>query len=145
MHMIKTLFRNIVRRPATRNYPFVKRDTFANSRGRLVNNVEACIFCRACSNKCPSQCISTDPREAFWGYDPFSCVYCGICVEACPTHSLFMLAVHRSPVPTKFVVYHKGVARVARPKTKVTQLGESHAEKPTPKNTPTIGSVDEEE
>lgn len=116
MLMLKTIFRNILKRPATRQYPIIKRDPFENYRGRLVNNVESCIFCRMCSNKCPAQCISTDPKEAYWGYDPFSCVYCGICVDACPTKSLFMLSTHRAPVPTKFVVYHKGVARVARPK-----------------------------
>ena len=110
MLMIKTVLRNFLKRPATRKYPMVKRDPFNNYRGRLINNVETCIFCRMCSNKCPAQCISTDPKEAFWVYDPFSCVYCGICVEVCPTKSLFMLSTHRAPVPTKFVVYHKGIA-----------------------------------
>ena len=107
MLMINTILRNFLKRPATRKYPMVKRDPFSNYRGRLINNVESCIFCRMCSTKCPAQCISTDPKEAFWGYDPFSCVYCGICVEVCPTKSLFMLSTHRSPVPTKFVVYHR--------------------------------------
>mgnify|MGYP000267264598 CR=1 FL=1 len=99
MLMINTILRNFLKRPATRKYPMVKRDPFSNYRGRLINNVESCIFCRMCSTKCPAQCISTDPKEAFWGYDPFSCVYCGICVEVCPTKSLFMLSTHRSPVP----------------------------------------------
>lgn len=147
MLMLKTVLRNLFRRPATRKYPVIKRDAFPNYRGRLVNNVEDCIFCRSCSNKCPSQCISTDPKEAFWGYDPFSCVYCGICVDACPTHCLFMLDTHRPPVPDKFVVYHKGVARVGRPKVKSAspaELGASHAEKPTAKTLPTVGPSDDE-
>lgn len=136
MLMLKTVIRNILKRPATRKYPLVKRDPFANYRGRLINHVETCIFCRLCSNKCPSQCISTDPKEAFWGYDPFSCVYCGICVESCPTKSLFMLSTHRAPVPTKFVVYHKGTARVARPRLSSIPKpgsGESHPETPPAK------------
>ncbi|MEG2004794.1 MAG: 4Fe-4S binding protein [Bilophila sp.] len=135
MFMLKNVVRNFLKRPATRKYPLVKRDPFAASRGRLINHVDTCIFCRMCSTRCPSQCISTDPKEAFWGYDPFSCVYCGICVEVCPTKSLFMLNTHRAPVPTKFVVYHKGIARVSRPKLssmpKVAP-GEKHAETPPP-------------
>ena len=63
MLMIKTVLRNFLKRPATRKYPMVKRDPFNNYRGRLINNVESCIFCRMCSNKCPAQCISTDPKE----------------------------------------------------------------------------------
>ena len=136
MLMINTILRNFLKRPATRKYPMVKRDPFSNYRGRLINNVESCIFCRMCSTKCPAQCISTDPKEAFWGYDPFSCVYCGICVEVCPTKSLFMLSTHRSPVPTKFVVYHKGTARVAKPRlASVPKVAPSevHSETPPPK------------
>ena len=68
MLMINTILRNFLKRPATRKYPMVKRDPFSNYRGRLINNVESCIFCRMCSTKCPAQCISTDPKEAFWGY-----------------------------------------------------------------------------
>lgn len=146
MLMLNNVLRNFLKRPATRKYPFVKRDPFPNYRGRLVNNVESCIFCRMCSNKCPSQCISTDPKEAFWGYDPFSCVYCGICVDACPTGSLFMLSTHRSPVPTKFVVYHKGVARVGRPKlAKPDRKDQAHAETPSPAQLPTVSTGEQGE
>ena len=57
MLMINTILRNFLKRPATRKYPMVKRDPFSNYRGRLINNVESCIFCRMCSTKCPAQCI----------------------------------------------------------------------------------------
>ncbi len=133
MQMLKNVVRNFLKRPATRKYPFVKRDPFENYRGRLVNHVDTCIFCRMCSTRCPAQCISTNPKEAFWGYDPFACVYCGICVDVCPTKSLFMLSTHRSPVPQKFVVYHKGQARVARPRVAAVPKvspGEIHRETP---------------
>ena len=52
MLMINTILRNFLKRPATRKYPMVKRDPFSNYRGRLINNVESCIFCRMCSTKC---------------------------------------------------------------------------------------------
>ena len=60
----------------------------------------------------------------------------GICVEVCPTKSLFMLSTHRSPVPAKFVVYHKGTARVAKPRlASVPKVAPSevHSETPPPK------------
>lgn len=143
MLMISTVLRNFLKRPATRKYPFTRRDPFPLYRGRLINSVESCIFCRACSNKCPAQCISTDPKEAFWGYDPFSCVYCGICVDSCPTHSLFMLSSHRMPVPTKFVVYHKGVARVERTRNKAMPSAPHRSE--TPSAVPTVNTQPVEE
>ena len=47
-----------------------------------------------------------------------------------------MLSTHRSPVPTKFVVYHKGTARVAKPRlASVPKVAPSevHSETPPPK------------
>ena len=67
MLMINTILRNFLKRPATRKYPMVKRDPFSNYRGRLINNVESCIFCRMCSTKCPAQCISHGPEGSFLG------------------------------------------------------------------------------
>ena len=51
MLMINTILRNFLKRPATRKYPMVKRDPFSNYRGRLINNVESCIFCRLCRSE----------------------------------------------------------------------------------------------
>ncbi|MFR0873824.1 MAG: 4Fe-4S ferredoxin [Bilophila wadsworthia] len=120
MLMINTILRNFLKRPATRKYPMVKRDPFSNYRGRLINNVESCIFCRMCSTKCPAQCISTDPKEAFWGYDPFSCVYAASAWKSARPRASSCLDPP-SPVPTKFVVYHKGTARVAKPRLACAQ------------------------
>lgn len=148
MHMLETVLRNVLKRPATRRYPAEKREPFPDFRGRLVNNTEDCIFCRSCSNKCPAGAISTDPKRAYWSYDPFACVYCGVCVDACPTHSLFMLSSHRVPVPTKFMTYHKGTPRVARTKLKDLpshgELGQPHAEKPSREHLPHVQKNDEE-
>ena len=47
-----------------------------------------------------------------------------------------MLSTHRAPVPTKFVVYHKGIARVAKPRlASVPKVapGDVHSETPPPK------------
>lgn len=116
MFMLKSILENFFKKPATRHYPMIKREPFERHRGRLENTIESCIYCRLCANKCPVQCIETDPKRAFWGYDPFACVYCGLCADICPTKSLTMFPTHRAPVPTKFVIYHKGEPRVTRPK-----------------------------
>lgn len=67
MLMINTILRNFLKRPATRKYPMVKRDPFSNYRGRLINNVESCIFCRMCSTKCPGAVHFHGPEGSFLG------------------------------------------------------------------------------
>ena len=57
-----------------------------------------------------------------------------------------MLSTHRSPVPTKFVVYHKGTARVAKPRlASVPKVAPSevHSETPPPKVVAAAPSVNE--
>jgi len=143
MFMLKNILQNIMQKPATRPYPTVKREPYERYRGRLIGNVQECIFCRLCSNKCPSQCISTDPKEAYWGYDPFSCVYCGLCVDICPTKCLSLMDTHREPVTSRFVVYHKGTPRVARQKLAKDEMAlknDSTIDIPTPEGMPAVGA-----
>ncbi len=111
MHMLKTLIRNLTKKPATRNYPAEKRPTFPLFRGYLDVKIEDCIFCGACARKCPSHCITTKPREGFWSYDPFACVYCSACTEVCPKKCLIMEEQRRMPAPSKYMVFHKGTPK----------------------------------
>ncbi|KAB1442942.1 4Fe-4S binding protein [Pseudodesulfovibrio senegalensis] len=92
-----TILKNLVNKPATRKYPFVKRAPFENYRGELYNNIDDCIFCGTCARKCPSVCITVDKKTGLWECDPFACVYCGICVDTCPTKCLHFHDVHRGP------------------------------------------------
>jgi formate hydrogenlyase subunit 6/NADH:ubiquinone oxidoreductase subunit I len=88
--MARTALRNLFRRPATRRYPFVVREPFAASRGRITIDFDACILCGACQRHCPANAILVDRAGGKWKIDRFACVNCGACVEACPKKCLFM-------------------------------------------------------
>lgn len=111
MYMLSNVLKNLSRKYATRLYPFQTRPAFEGFRGRLMNKIEDCIFCKSCQIKCPSQCITVDPKAGTWDCDPFACVYCSVCVDACPTQCLSMVNVHRAPAPEKFVVQLQGTPR----------------------------------
>ncbi len=92
--LIKNVLQNIMNRPATRAYPFVKNEPIAGSRGRLEIDIDACIFCSMCVRKCPANAlkVSRDPKS--WTLDPYRCIVCGACVEGCPKKCLFMKNEH---------------------------------------------------
>ena len=88
MKMLKIVLSNLFRKKATRLYPVQKRQSFADARGEIVNNIDSCIFCGLCSRKCPVSCITVDKASRVWKHNPYQCIYCGLCVENCPTKSL---------------------------------------------------------
>ncbi len=106
--MIKNIFKNFIRKSATRAYPIDVRPGFKDARGELTNKVKACTLCGLCAKKCPSAAITVNRKEQIWELDPYACIYCGICVEACPQHCLVHYAEHRKPVRQKAaLVLHK--------------------------------------
>jgi len=86
--MARIALRNLVTRPATRRYPFVVREPFAASRGRVVIDFPTCIHCMACAKHCPADAIVVDRLGKAWSIDRFACVICGACVRACPKDCL---------------------------------------------------------
>ncbi|RCX12357.1 formate hydrogenlyase subunit 6/NADH:ubiquinone oxidoreductase subunit I [Anaerobacterium chartisolvens] len=89
--MISNIFKNLSSKPATRKYPFEKRETFKDSRGSVKGvDIDTCIFCGICARKCPSDAIAVDRNSKSWEIDPFKCVVCGVCAEVCPKKCLFM-------------------------------------------------------
>ena len=116
------VLKNLTSKKATRRYPRERRSAFENTRGELVNRIEVCTFCGACSLKCPSQCIRVDKKSALWTCDPFACVFCGICVETCPANSLHQQVEYRPPVTEREVI-----RLIGEPKQK--------ADKPNPRRT----------
>ena len=86
--IFKDIIGNLVKGPATRNYPDFKRTPFPNERGKLVMEEEKCIFCGICAKKCPSNAlqVTRDPKK--WQFEEFRCILCGTCAEACPKKCL---------------------------------------------------------
>jgi NADH-quinone oxidoreductase subunit I len=99
--------KTMTRPAATRQYPHVKPDLPARSRGVIALIEENCTVCMLCARECPDWCIyieghkdTAPPRRP--GGKPRSvnkldrfdidyalCMYCGICVEVCPFDALF--------------------------------------------------------
>ncbi|MDA8097678.1 MAG: 4Fe-4S dicluster domain-containing protein [Desulforudis sp.] len=96
--MVGNIVKNLVKRPATRPYPVVKRDPFHGTRGQIAFLPGNCEFCGDCERVCPTQAILLDTvwenrngnNELVWvrSYDPYRCIYCDLCVEICPYYAL---------------------------------------------------------
>ncbi len=99
-------FRTMSRRAATVQYPHVRPNLPARSRGVIALVEENCTVCMLCSRECPDWCIYIDshkevsaPKEGGrartrnvldrFAIDFALCMYCGICVEVCPFDALF--------------------------------------------------------
>ena len=77
-------------KPATRRYPFVKRQPYPNTRGSIVIDIEKCTMCTLCQKRCPTDAIEVKRTEKIWSIDRLRCIQCGACVEACPKDCLVM-------------------------------------------------------
>ena len=97
--------RTMTRPAATRQYPHVKPDLPARTRGVIALIEENCTVCMLCARECPDWCIYIDshkeqvaPKEGGrartrnildrFAIDFALCMYCGICVEVCPFDAL---------------------------------------------------------
>ena len=87
-------------------YPHVKPDLPARTRGVIALKQENCTVCYKCSRECPDWCIYIDAHKEThdpagggrarsakvldrFAIDYALCMYCGICVEVCPFDALF--------------------------------------------------------
>ncbi|NMC50181.1 MAG: 4Fe-4S ferredoxin [Desulfovibrio sp.] len=130
--MTRNVVRNLLTKSATRLYPFDVREPFEGYRGRLDNRIEDCIFCKTCQVKCPSQCITVDPKAGTWECDPFACVYCSICVDHCPTKCLFMDNHHRAPSVEREMIHLQGTPRKKKAAAKAAPAADAAAPEAAP-------------
>src|SRR6187200_1407516 len=97
--------RTMTRPAATRQYPHVRPNLPARTRGVIALIEENCTVCMLCSRECPDWCIYIDshkeqvaPKEGGrartrnildrFAIDFALCMYCSICVEVCPFDAL---------------------------------------------------------
>ena len=98
--------KHMLRRSVTQQYPEVKPDLPARSRGVIALMQENCTVCYKCARECPDWCIYIDAHKEThppasggkarsvkvldrFAIDYALCMYCGICVEVCPFDALF--------------------------------------------------------
>jgi NADH:ubiquinone oxidoreductase subunit 6 (subunit J)/formate hydrogenlyase subunit 6/NADH:ubiquinone oxidoreductase subunit I len=93
--------RTMTKRAVTVQYPHVKPDLPARTRGVIALKEANCTVCYKCSRECPDWCIYIDAHKEThepagggrarsakildrFAIDFALCMYCGICVEVCP-------------------------------------------------------------
>ena len=97
----------MLKRSVTVQYPHVKPDLPARTRGVIALKEANCTVCYKCSRECPDWCIYIDAHKETheparrrqargsakildrFAIDFALCMYCGICVEVCPFDALF--------------------------------------------------------
>jgi NADH-quinone oxidoreductase subunit I len=103
---LSVTLRTMLKRSVTVQYPHVKPDLPARTRGVIALKEANCTVCYKCSRECPDWCIYIDAHKEThepagggrarsakildrFAIDFALCMYCGICVEVCPFDALF--------------------------------------------------------
>ncbi|WP_019178476.1 4Fe-4S dicluster domain-containing protein [Methanomassiliicoccus luminyensis] len=97
MSMLTSALKNLFRRPFTTTYPAVPADLPPDNRGRVVWDMQKCIWCRKCERSCPSRAITTDKEAKTQTIVRHRCIGCNTCVEVCPTQTITMLPDYSKP------------------------------------------------
>jgi formate hydrogenlyase subunit 6/NADH:ubiquinone oxidoreductase subunit I len=97
--LIPNLIKNLLNKPATRLYPFEKREPFEATRGHIDMDPNVCIYCGICAKRCPTNAISVTKEPKDWTVDPYQCIVCNYCVEVCPKKCITMHRQYTTPVP----------------------------------------------
>jgi formate hydrogenlyase subunit 6/NADH:ubiquinone oxidoreductase subunit I len=97
MPFAKTVLKNLVSTPATRNYPYTPREYTDRTRGHIQVDMDTCVLCGLCSKKCPANAITVDRAARTWSIERFGCIQCGYCVESCAKKSLSMQHTYTEP------------------------------------------------
>jgi ech hydrogenase subunit F len=90
MSMLKSTLKNLFSRPVTVLYPFEKADIPDTNRGRVVWDMQKCIWCRLCEKNCPTLAIATDKAQKTQTIVRARCIACRTCVDVCPTNTISM-------------------------------------------------------
>lgn len=80
--------KNLFSKPATKMYPAQPFEPYERTKGKIVIELDKCIFCKLCMRGCPTEAIDVDKDAKLWQIDHFLCVQCGDCVRRCPKSCL---------------------------------------------------------
>jgi formate hydrogenlyase subunit 6/NADH:ubiquinone oxidoreductase subunit I len=117
LKMLSNILSNLFSKPATRRYPFEKRENFRDSRWSIKFDKEGCIFCGLCARRCPAAAIVVDRQAKTLTFDHFKCIVCDYCVEGCPKKIIHHEEQYRSPGVVKTSETLKGEVE-AKPEVK---------------------------
>jgi formate hydrogenlyase subunit 6/NADH:ubiquinone oxidoreductase subunit I len=118
-NFLGAVIENLFKKPATRTYPFTKREPFKDARGMIKFDENTCVYCGACAKRCPAAAIRVERAEKALYFEPFRCVTCGFCVEICPKKSITQEFEYRKPDYAKSVEKYGG--KIEQPKAEIEQ------------------------
>lgn len=104
----KEMLKNLFSSPATTQYPLQPKEFAEGVRGKVLNDIDNCIFCGMCQRNCPADAIVVDRVKRTWTINPFSCVQCQLCVDNCPKKCLHMDGRYTEPALEKTAVVMEG-------------------------------------
>lgn len=88
--MLREVFSQIFRKPATQKYPEVKPKVPDGFRGRQMFNIDLCISCGLCARDCPTKAIEMvdveGKKKPLFHLD--LCIFCYQCDESCPRNAI---------------------------------------------------------
>ncbi|MGE5329157.1 MAG: 4Fe-4S dicluster domain-containing protein [Deltaproteobacteria bacterium] len=105
--MLRAIMKNLFTKPATRRYPYSKRESFENVRGCIDVDIDKCIFCGICQKKCVSNAIKVDKEHRTWEIDSYKCIVCNACTETCPKKCIVSDCCYKTPDCVREVLKRK--------------------------------------
>lgn len=99
MSMIRNSLKNLFSRPYTVRYPYERTDIPKNNRGRVIWDMDECIFCRLCEKNCPGKAITTDKEGKSQTIVRARCIQCRACVDVCPKKCIYLHPEYSTPGP----------------------------------------------
>jgi formate hydrogenlyase subunit 6/NADH:ubiquinone oxidoreductase subunit I len=84
--ILREVFRHVLGKPATKDYPFNKEAMPKGFRGRLLFHMEKCIGCKMCVRDCPAgalDIVKIGEKLFECRLDLGKCIYCAQCVDSC--------------------------------------------------------------
>lgn len=103
-HAIK----NLLHKPVTRNYPLVKNEFTPRTRGKILIDIDNCLFCGMCARKCVADAITVDKATKTWSINRMGCIQCENCVVTCPKKCLHTDRYYSEPGAEKVIDTYQG-------------------------------------
>ena len=102
MKFAKFALGNLISKPATSNYPQVQPEYTERTRGKVMIDIDECLFCGLCAKRCVADAITVDRKTKTWTIERMGCVQCANCVESCPKQCLHMDRHYPEPDAHKY-------------------------------------------